>query len=235
MPQNETFILSGEDAHYIAAVLRTRPGDALTIVDQQGTVHNTEAVLVSKGRVEARVLETFPPVPEPPHGVVLLMGMLKGKKMDLVVQKAVELGVKRIVPLVTGRSQVRETRKAARWQTISREAARQCGRTVVPVVDDPVELSEFFSSRKEPLAGLIFWEEGGDTLSAKTMPPAGQDVFVCVGPEGGFTSAEVDIARSAGLRVMGLGPRILRAETAAITGVALVEFLSGGLSEEGRR
>jgi len=223
------FVLTGEDAHYAAVVLRTRQGDALTIVGPDGAVHNTEAVSVSKNRVEARILETHPPVKESLHGVVLLVGMLKGKKMDLVIQKAVELGVKRIVPLVTERTQMKETRKSARWQTISREAARQCGRTVVPEVDAPVSLNDFFSSNDRPLTGFIFWEEGGEALSSAVIPKPDHDVYVCVGPEGGFTQTEVDEARRAGLRVMGLGPRILRAETAAIASVTLVQFLMGGL------
>jgi 16S rRNA (uracil1498-N3)-methyltransferase len=228
-PQNNAFVLAGEDAHYVSAVLRARPADLITIVGPTGSVYHTRVVSVAKGRVEAEVLEIFPSVPEPAHGIVLLAGMLKGKKMDLVVQKAVELGVMRIVPLVTERAQVRETRKSARWQTISREAARQCGRTVVPEVEKPQQYDEFFSSCKGALAGFIFWEEGGEPLGADVLPTGGQDVYVCIGPEGGLTPEEVDVARAAGLRVVGLGPRILRAETAAITGVALVQFLLGGM------
>ncbi len=228
-PEDGTLVLSGEDARYIHTVLRMRPGAALDIIDSQGTVHHSVVVAVSKGRVEARVERSEAPLPEPAHGIVLLQGMLKGQKMDLVVQKAVELGVKRIVPLITERSQVRETRKTGRWRTIAGEAARQCGRTVVPEVDEPVDFPLFFSDLRGSVSGFVFWEEGGAPLSLDTPIPSAVDIFAAVGPEGGLTVSEVEVAQKAGLEVASLGPRILRAETAAITSVALLEFLSGGL------
>ena len=177
-------------------------------------------------------------------GIRLLQGILKGQKMDLVIQKTAELGVARIQPLVTKYTEVKITRKLERWQKIAIEAARQCGRNVAPVINEPVEFMDFFKSGpvaeengliKEP--GIIFWERGGEGL--KEIAARLQDadsrfkgtgcISLAVGPEGGFSEEEVSVAVNNGFYRAGLGPRILRAETAAITAVGLAQFLFGDM------
>jgi len=144
--------------------------------------------------------------------------------MDLVIQKATELGVTEIVPLVTERSIVKETRKLKRWQTIAEEAAEQCGRAVVPLVRDPEKLNDILDGEK--VNGLIFWEGGGRALSeAMGVIDRGRTVCIFIGPEGGFTASEVRKAEGQGIVRTTLGKRILRAETAAIAATSLVQFL----------
>jgi len=169
--------------------------------------------------------------------------------MDWVVQKTTELGVREIVPVITERSQVRETRKAVRWRKIAEEAARQSGRSVVPEVHDPLELKEFLGRNefsrhgdaetrgRGEMKGFIFWEDGGGSFNEaikKTsvspgLPFTGSPVHLFIGPEGGYTKGEIAFAEEKGIQVVSLGRRILRAETAALSAVALVQFLLGDM------
>jgi 16S rRNA (uracil1498-N3)-methyltransferase len=161
--------------------------------------------------------------------------------MDMVVQKAVELGVSTIVPLITERCQVRESARVERWNRLALEAVRQCGRARVPQVLEPVEFKGFLGGigqgnidlRKDKI--LMFYEGGGAGLKGMEMNAGGCDpgvrgtVYVLVGPEGGFTPDEAEFARQAGAELITLGGRVLRAETAAITAAALVQFAFGDL------
>jgi 16S rRNA (uracil1498-N3)-methyltransferase len=152
--------------------------------------------------------------------------------MDLVIQKTTELGIKGIIPLITERSLIRETRKVNRWRKIAEEAAEQCGRAFIPVVHEPKELHSMFAV-PHPMKGLVFWEGGGLALSEATtqiihMPaplPDNSTVHLIIGPEGGLASEEVKLAEDSGLVRTTLGRRILRAETAAIAAVALIQYL----------
>lgn len=217
--------LSGPEARYVLTVLRMRTGDELTLLDGSGTAYLAVIKSARQVSVSLDVRERLGAVPEPPGGIVLLQGVLKGRKMDLVVQKATELGVKEIVPLITERSQLRETRKLERWRKIALEAARQSGRTAIPPVRAPVNIREFFRTGPGNLRGFIFWEEGGAPLGTGGMPATGEEVFSAVGPEGGFSREEVRLAGENGLKAATLGPLVLRAETAAIAAVTLLQFL----------
>ncbi|GAB4387477.1 MAG: 16S rRNA (uracil(1498)-N(3))-methyltransferase [Thermodesulfovibrionales bacterium] len=226
--EGESARLDGEEARYLASVLRLAEGDEVALFDSAGGRGKASISEIGKRSVVLRVTEALAPEPEPPGGIVLIQGILKGQKMDLVVQKATELGVRRIVPVVTERSQVRETRKGQRWRKVALEAARQSGRAAVPEVRDPVALEEFLGA-SSPLRGLIFWEEGGLPLREAFEGARGEGVVhAAIGPEGGFSRGEVELARERGLVVATLGSRILRAETAAIAAVALVGFLLEG-------
>jgi 16S rRNA (uracil1498-N3)-methyltransferase len=218
--------ITGENARYLLTVLRCRAGDELTLLDSLGGRYRAEIKEAGRRDLTVELKEAFPPEPEPPVGVVLLQGLLKGQKMDLVVQKATELGVREIVPVVTERAQVRQTRKPERWRKIALEASRQSGRTAAPSVREPVGFGEFLRAG-DGLRGFLFWEEGGARLKEAFAPVSEGTVHIAVGPEGGFTAEEVRMGRDRGLAVTTLGRRILRAETAAIAAVALVQFLIG--------
>jgi 16S rRNA (uracil1498-N3)-methyltransferase len=221
--------LAGEEARYVSTVLRMRLGDELTLVDPAGTLHRARIVEQERGSVKVQVVGSRGPAPVPASRVTLLQGLLKGQKMDLVVQKTTELGVSGIVPLVTARSQVRGTRKLERWRRIAREAARQCGRADIPHIDEPLGIEEFFSSAGAPLHGYVFWEEGGTDMEEESVHSADEDLYAVVGPEGGLTKAEVHRAEGSGLKRTTLGPLVFRAETAAICTVAILQFLRGRL------
>jgi 16S rRNA (uracil1498-N3)-methyltransferase len=227
---NNQISITADKARYLASVLRCKEGDALVIFNGAGNCFKTKISKVGKKEVIADVLEKFPCNFESPVNITLVQSLLKGEKMDLVIQKTTELGVREIVPVVTERSQLRETRKAIRWQKIAEEASRQSGRSVIPVVHEPVFFQDIFTGND--LKGFIFYEEGverfSDAVSSFISHPS-SSLFIVIGPEGGFTKEEVELAKEKGLVVASLGKRILRAETAAIAAVTLAQYALGDM------
>ncbi len=236
--QPQAVRITGEKAHYLVTVLRCRAGDNLVMFGGRGLSYKGVIKSASKKEVLVEISEAFKENTESPLNIVLLQGLLKGEKMDLVIQKTTELGVKEIIPAITERSQLRETEKVSRWKKIAEEAARQCGRPEVPVIRDPIPLGDVFSvdspytSHLKTYKRLIFWEEGGSDLGQiKKRLEGARELMIAIGPEGGFAKGEVAEAQSKGFFVTHLGNRILRAETAAIAGAAIVQFLFGDLGQ----
>jgi 16S rRNA (uracil1498-N3)-methyltransferase len=220
--------IRGAKARYLATVLRCRAGDPLFIHDDRGNAYSSVITNVTAREVTAELVEKIDMQTESALHVTLLQGLLKGEKMDLVVQKATELGVKEIVPVVTARSQVRETRKMARWMKIAEEASRQAGRNSVPLVRETI-----FFDKLDTMSipeGIIFWEQGGDGLTDMLNRFRGRKgISLFTGPEGGFSEEEIRSAGEKGFVTATLGRRILRAETAAITAVAITQFALGDM------
>ena len=220
--------LDEADSRYLGRALRLRPGDPVTVFDGEGREADgrvrgidAECVTLELGAARATARPEAPPV-------TLLVALLKGERMDLVVQKATELGAARIVPVAAARSVVRLEGERAegrrqRWQRIARDAARQCGRADAPEVAAVVPLAEALASAP-PAAFRLLLHEGEParlrTLLPTLTPP---EVVVATGPEGGFSPEEVVAARAAGFVVAGLGPRVLRAETAALAVLAILD------------
>jgi 16S rRNA (uracil1498-N3)-methyltransferase len=240
--------LSGEKARYLISVLRCSAGDELQVFDGEGGLYKSKIAGIENKKVIIDLGERISLNAESPLNLILVQGILKGEKMDVVIQKATELGVKEIIPAITERSQIRHTRKVDRWRKIAEEASKQSGRTIVPVVHEPMEFSNFFDSlvNSHKIKGFIFWEEGGLPLkeaikigvgdwglgiSSTNPQPLNPDtrIFVAIGPEGGFSKEEVSLAASKGLIAVSLGKRILRAETASVSAVALIQFLLGDI------
>ncbi len=223
--------LNADKSHYLTFVLRCKRGDRISVVDGKGKACEAEIVEISKKHVFINILSETALDTESALNLILCQGIPKGEKMDMVVQKATELGVKEIIPLITERCVVKETRKVKRWQKIAEEAAEQCGRTIIPTVHEPVEFRLLFTVHcSQQMNGFIFWEEGGlslkDAISKLAIHPSTYSpIHLLVGPEGGFTSEEVKLAEDHGFIRTTLGKRTLRAETAAIVSVALVQFL----------
>lgn len=227
-------VVEGDALHYLARVLRLEVGDALEIFDGEGRAWEgridaleTERAIVRLGA--ERSVPTAPPI-------TLAQGLAKGDKLDLVVQKGTELGAARIVPLRLARSIVRlEGAKAVertrRWQRIADEAARQSGRADVPVVEEPTDLAAFLDgarARGERIA-VLWEEERGLRLGAFVASHLDVPLALVIGPEGGLTEGEVATIRAAGGVAVGLGPRILRTETAGLAALSVVLHLAGEL------
>lgn len=236
--------ISGEKARYLISVLRCSAGDELQVFDGEGSLYKSKIAGIENKKVIIDLLEQIFLNAESSLNLTLVQGILKGEKMDMVIQKATELGVKEIIPAITERSQIRHTRKVDRWRKIAEEASKQSGRTMIPVVHEPMELNSLFAVIDSlPLRGFIFWEEGELSLEEaikqsavsiqhsafRKLSTLNSQLFVLIGPEGGFTKNEADIAVSKGLIIVSLGKRILRAETAAISAVALIQFLLGDI------
>lgn len=217
--------LTPEATHYLRDVLRLAPGAELELFDGTGGAYPAHieegfALLRLGPRREAR----------PALALRLLVALAKGDKMDLVVQKATELGATAICPFGADRSVVRLDRdrgeaRAERWRRIAAEAARQCGRADAPEVAQPSSLSAALAALPAGFARFVF-HPGGEPLGAASPVPG---VAAVVGPEGGLSPAEVDACEAAGARRVSLGPRILRAETAAVVATALLQARFGDL------
>jgi 16S rRNA (uracil1498-N3)-methyltransferase len=217
--------LTPEAIHYLRDVLRLAPGAELELFDGAGgswpaRVETGFAGLTLGDRRAAR-----PALP-----LWLLPALAKGEKMDLVVQKATELGATHLAPFAAERSVVRleperAAARATRWRRIAAEAARQCGRADVPEVRAPDRLPEALAAVPADHARFVF-HPGGDRLPPD-LRPAG--VAAIVGPEGGLTDAEVEACEAAGARRVALGPRVLRAETAAVVATALLQACYGDM------
>ncbi|MEW6182884.1 MAG: 16S rRNA (uracil(1498)-N(3))-methyltransferase [Bacillota bacterium] len=233
----------GEDVRYLTRVLRLGTGDAVTVLDGQGREFSAVIKTVSKEAVLLALVREITPDTETGVKVTLFQAVPKGDKMDLVVQKTTELGAFRIVPVITERVVVRpdETqaaRRRDRWQRIARDASRQCGRSVVPAVESFLSFQAALELHHDAsLTGIMPWEGEAD-LSLRgfltgvlNVPPAERrgGISIFIGPEGGFSLAEVEAARMLGVVTVSLGKRILRTETAGMVTLALVLHAFGEL------
>jgi 16S rRNA (uracil1498-N3)-methyltransferase len=224
--------LAGPEHRHLARVLRARPGETLTLFDGAGGEVDAQVVRVDRSETELR-LGARRVVAGPTVAITLLSAVPRGPRMDFLVQKTAELGVARIVPVLTERSVARpdgDAGRRGRWQKIAQEAARQSGRADVPAVDPPVSLAGALALPGLPERRLALFEaERGRSLRAALAGAAPAPTALLVGPEGGFAAPELAAAGAAGFEPVGLGDRILRVETAAIVAVALVADASGML------
>jgi 16S rRNA (uracil1498-N3)-methyltransferase len=228
--QGSDIILPPDKSRHLAAVLRCSEGDEVYIIDGKGRSYLARIRSILKKNVHIDILSELYTDTEPKVYLVLCPAVLKSDKTDFVMQKATELGVKEIIPLIAERCQVRETRRAVRWRKIAEEASEQCGRAVIPIIHEPITFENFMKkviSDREAV-GLIFMEDGGlspDEALDRTGC-AIRRILILIGPEGGFSPAEAALAEQAGFCRATLGPGILRADTAAIAAVALTRFLA---------
>jgi len=229
-------VVTGDAHRHLARVLRARQGDTVTLFDGIGTEVEAEVTRVGPRETELALgVRRAGTAVDPARAITLLIAVARGDRMDFVVQKTTELGVARVVPIVAGRSVARPdpgTTRRARWQKIAREAARQSGRADTPAVEEPRPLAVAVTDRTLPARRLALWEGSrGRPLRALLAGATPAPTALLVGPEGGLAAAEVAAAEAAGWVPVGLGPRVLRVETAAIVGVALAQAAAGGLDD----
>ena len=232
--------ITGQPAHQITHVLRLRAGDDVELLDNSGFVHIARIEKVTRDAVRVAIVEKRRPDTEPIVRVELYQALLKGQKMEWVLQKGTEIGVSSFVPVLSERCVSRPSKvdiegKLERWRAIVREAAEQSGRAVLPEVTGLASLEQACASANAADLALMAWEEERTTtlrelLRTQVRSGAGsRRVAILIGPEGGFSGQEAEAARSAGIRIAGLGPRILRAETAALVATTVVLWETGGL------
>ena len=237
--------LSPEETRHLRDVLRLHPGDEIYVFDGAGREFHCAVEIIAKDSTELRVIsEVEPTRPESPLHLTLAIALLKGEKFDLVIQKATELGVKRIVPLEAERADVRlrdsedAQKRVTRWRRIALEAAKQSGRAFVNVIFAPRTLESLLrvsgTEDKGPensVARIMFSEREGKSLAEATNSfiERPKEIVAVVGPEGGWTDEEIELARESGWQVVTLGGRTLRAETAAILAVSLLQHRFGDL------
>lgn len=224
-------ILDGEDGRHIARSLRMHPGEALTVSDGNGYDYDGEIEEINGDVVDIRLDRKYTNTSEPTLHVALYPGIPKGDKLELVVQKATELGAKEINPVLTKRSVSRPDKKAAtkkqeRLQRIALEAAKQSGRGVVPSIGSMTGFEESVCAARG--TKILFYEGGGLPLS-ECLPENEGEVSVFIGPEGGFSVEEVEFAKAHGVITATLGPRILRTETAPLAAVSILMYMTGNM------
>ncbi len=217
---DNTAHITGDDAHHIARSLRMAVGEEISVCISDGMVHTCRLDSIHDTHVEATVLASDCGKSEPPYALRLFMAYPKGDKLETVIQKAVELGATRITPFESERcikrpAPEKQGRITERLSRIAEEAAKQCGRARLPIVDAPIKFSEMIKEvSASPLSLFCYEGEGTKSLMTclPTTPP--EEIAVVVGCEGGFSKAEAEAADEAGLLMVNLGPRILRCETA---------------------
>lgn len=227
-----TAVITGEDARHISKVLRMRKGDTLTLCNTQGRDFLCRIETLSPEEVTLSVLESRPSDTEPDVFVRLYQGLPKGDKLELIIQKAVELGVSEIVPVAARRCVARlddrsQEKKLARYQRIAYEAAKQCGRGIIPAVKPPVTFVQAVKQAESDLS-ILFYENSSSPLREALSQPA-KTISILVGPEGGFDPEEVQLALEKGWESLSLGKRILRCETAPLAALAIVMYQTGNL------
>lgn len=230
---NGSFVkITGDDAYHIARALRMAAGDEVTVADMQGRQHLCRLVKIRDEACECEILKTEEGNTESPAEITLYMGYPKGDKLEVVIQKSVELGVSCIVPFESSRcvkkpKSEKIEKQNARLSRIAEEAAKQCGRSRLPKVMPPVSYDEAVRRAAEAELSL-FCYEGGGTVSLRSALEAAKDkrtISVTVGCEGGFSEKEAEQARTAGLKLVNLGPRILRCETAPSYVLSAISFV----------
>ena len=226
-------IIQDRLAHHLRDVLRSQEGETLHLVDERPKRYTARLIESAPTRLMLEVLAEEDPPPFPLPTLHLGIGLLKGEKFDWVLQKATELGAARITPLVTERAVIRPKADRAahqleRWNKIATEAAQQSGRWTIPVVDPATELLAFLARTTGYGLKLIFWEgvpaQSPRRQIAAAIAPAPREGVLLIGPEGGWEKAEVDSACAMGYQALSLGRRILRAETAALAALAVVQY-----------
>ena len=236
-PQIENGILriEGNEVRHIRKVLRLREGDGVFVFDGSGREY--EGTIVEEGPFSVSILvqTIFSSEKESTLEITLAQSLLKGEKMDYLVQKATELGVKRIVPFISSRSiplleKSKRLERRRRWEKIAIEASKQCGRGVLPKIDPLKDYPQILETVPMESLKLILWEKGGEKLKGilKKLERESR-IFFIVGPEGGLSEEEVEEAKKGGFVPVTLGERILRSETASLCLVSILQYEWGDI------
>jgi 16S rRNA (uracil1498-N3)-methyltransferase len=225
-------LLPESAAYHVTRVLRLRAGAPLVAFDGSGNDYRCEILAIDGDRVRIRVGSRMPGLPESPLGITLVQAVSRSERMDWTLQKATELGVRAIVPVLSARSVVRlddqqGAKKLRHWQAIVAGACEQCGRSVPPEVRPPQELAAYLASA--PRDGQRFVLSPSGPASLAGLASLGTKVKLLIGPEGGLDDAELDRAAQCGFTPVRLGPRVLRTETAGIVALAVLQALWGDL------
>jgi 16S rRNA (uracil1498-N3)-methyltransferase len=210
--------VEGEEFAHLTQVARHREGDTIGIVDGAGMAYVAEVTSIGRRTAVCSIRSTHPNLHEPSRQVTLAVGLLKNpSRFETVVEKCTELGVQKIIPMLTARTIQRHAR-TERWQTIALAAVKQCGRCVIPAIAAPTAFSEVLAGAQQ--GKVIFHEQATLPFDRCADVTETSACTVCIGPEGGFTEAEVASAVEHNWRVVSLGDRRLRSETAAIVAAA---------------
>jgi len=230
---NNSIIIKGSDATHISNVLRLHTGDEIQVFDGEGLLYLVRLEDVKNRSIKGEIVSSENVDTESPLKIHLGQSLIKGNKFDLVLRKSVELGVHNITPLLTDRTILKgdNDKKIPRWKKIIEESSKQCGISSIPQISNKViKIDAYCQQAKNSNLKLMFWEMEQEK-GLKDIKPIDtpRSVHILIGPEGGFTMAEVEMARSYGFQTLGLGPRIFRAETAPLVVLSLLQSRWGDI------
>jgi 16S rRNA (uracil1498-N3)-methyltransferase len=232
----EATITDEGEIRHLAKVLRLKAGDEVILFDGEGKEYHASLTRLSPREISLRLLrEPSSVVAESPLKIILGVGLLKSSKLDWLIQKTTELGVAEVVPfyslhVVPQWEESRARLRQSRWEKIASEAAKQCGRAQVPKIHSPRSFEEVLVMKSEEATKILLWEKEPAGSLKNVSPSTASAIYALIGPEGGFSDEEALRARGAGFQPIRLGPRVLRAETAGIVIVSLLQFVRGDLS-----
>jgi len=229
-----TLELHGEHARYIGRVLRARVGDPVFVFNGEDGEWRAEITGITKSVVSILVQEHHETLTESSLKLHLVQGISRGERMDFVVQKATELGVKRISPVLTEYGVVRLDaarieKRRDHWESVAASACEQSGRTRLPLIDAPMTLNDWFGNKPADVDAELILTPGATTSLAQIETPSTK-VCLLIGPEGGFSESEYEDAAITGFAAVSLGPRILRTETAAVAALSVLQSIWGDLA-----
>ena len=240
IPTGGFLSITGKEARHIVTVLRMKKGETLILMDREGQSFEATIEAVHYKEVKVKITKTVPPLPPSPIEMSLAQAIIKSHPMEYLIKKVTELGIGSIHPFYSERTVIKLKpeqlkNKMDRWMEIMKSACKQCGRVTLPTLNTPLPFEELINTvpNKKTLKVLL-WEDEDKVdlkrlLTSMSFEP---HVFAIVGPEGGFTSNEINLAKDAGFQIISLGNRILRAETAAVSLISIIQYEWGDLNLE---
>ena len=240
IPTGGFLSITGKEARHIVTVLRMKKGETLILMDREGQSFEATIEAVHYKEVKVRITKTIPPLPPSPIEMSLAQAIIKSHPMEYLIKKVTELGIGSIHPFYSERTVIKLKpeqlkNKMDRWMEIMKSACKQCGRVTLPTLNTPLPFEELINTvpNKKTLKVLLWEDEDKvDLKRLLTSMSFAPHVFAIVGPEGGFTSNEINRAREAGFQIISLGNRILRAETAAVSLISIIQYEWGDLNLE---
>ena len=236
-PKDAILSITGSDARHIRTVLRLKPGNKVGLFDGKGFEYEAEIVDLSPGKVNLSLIRSFASTAESPIRITIAQGFLKERKMDGLVRQLSELGITNWMPFIAERSvpmpdKMQLLKRTKRWEKIAREAVKQCRRGRIMEIGNTVSFSQVLNQAKDYDLKIAFWEDESRPIQTVTPDGPVHSIFALIGPEGGFTRKEIETAKDHGFVIAGLGPRTLRAETAALAAGVLLQYLFGDMNQK---
>jgi 16S rRNA (uracil1498-N3)-methyltransferase len=228
--------IQGQDVLHIRKVLRLTAGDRIILLDGQGYEYEAAIREIFDDRIQVDILKKYQPDTESPIHIIVMQAFLKEKKMDMLVRSLTEIGISTWMPVFCDHSiprpdERRQSSRIERWKEIAREAIKQCRRSIPPEILSPSNFHQAVHSSMDADLKIIFWENAilplTESIDINIKKPL--KIIILLGPEGGFSQKEVDHAISCGFVSVSLGPRILRAETAAVAACVLIQHIYGDI------
>ena len=226
--------IHGQDAKHISKALRLNKGDRIEITNGQGKDYTAIIVFISPGNIELDIIDEYDSLTESPIDITLCSGMLKDKKMDLIIKHVTQLGICEWIPFFCERSiptpdVKRMEKRHQRWEIIAKESLKQCRRSRLPEISKPLNFNQLLDMSESHDLKIAFWEKATLRLDTMGKNLSNKKILILIGPEGGFTENEITQSKEKGFLSYSLGPRILRAETASISSCTLVQHILGDI------